>query len=241
MQLVVAISNAPPGERNQSLRYFVPTMTNPVEEAPPSGRQAAEPRQRVGGRSERVVRAVLEAAVGELARVGYAALRVDDVAAGAGVNKTTVYRRWPTKPELVGAALRSLAGALGEAPDTGALRSDLVLLMRAYAAKACRTEGQTISRMLLLEQDEPEVAEIVRTLRADFRAPWEEAVDRAIARGEIPAGSDRRLVVDTLMGAAHTKLYRLREPVEDGDLLALIDLVLAGAKAGGAVRGAPAR
>jgi|SRR5580704_12677469 AcrR family transcriptional regulator len=211
-------------------------MTNPVEEeAPRPRREAAEPRQRLGGRSERVVRAVLEAAVGELARVGYAALRVDDVAVRAGVNKTTVYRRWPTKTELCAAALRSLGGALTEVEDTGALRSDLVLLMHAYATKACRTEGQTLSRMLLLEQDEPEVAEIVRVLRAEFRAPWAEAVDRAIARGELPAGSDRRLIVDTLVGAAHTKLYRLREPVEE-DLHALIDLVLAGAKAGGAVR-----
>ncbi len=182
------------------------------------------------------MRTVLEAAVAELARVGYTALRVDDVAAGAGVNKTTVYRRWPTKPELVAAALRSLAGAQPEAPDTGALRSDLAILMRRFATKACRTEGRTISRMLLLEQDEPEVAEIVRVLRAEQSALWAEVMDRAVARGEIPAESDRRLIVDTIVGAAHMKLYRLHEPVEDGDMLALVDLVLAGAKAGGAIR-----
>jgi AcrR family transcriptional regulator len=224
-------------------------MTNPVEDTLRSRRQAGEPsssepppgpRARLGGRSERVVRAVLEAAVGELARVGYTALRVDDVAAGAGVNKTTVYRRWPTKPELVAAALRSLAGAQPESPDTGALRSDLVLLMRALAAKACRTEGQTIHRMLLLAWDEPEVVEIVRVLRAEQFALWSEVVDRAIARGEIPAESDRRLIMDTLVGAAHSKFYRLREPMEHDDLLALIDLVLAGVKAGGAIRRASA-
>ena len=61
-------------------------------------RRTGEHAPRVGGRSERVVRDVLDASAKELARVGYAALRMDDVAAAAGVNKTTVYRRWPTKP-----------------------------------------------------------------------------------------------------------------------------------------------
>ena len=54
---------------------------------------------RTGGRSERVVRDVLRAAIEELSTNGYSALRVEDVAARAGVNKTTVYRRWPTKAD----------------------------------------------------------------------------------------------------------------------------------------------
>lgn len=215
-------------------------MTNPQEREPEPRTEDRTseppgPRARLGGRSERVVRSVLEAAVAELGRVGYAALRIDDVAAGAGVNKTTVYRRWPTKPELVVAALRSIAGAQPETPDTGALDRDLAILMRSLVAKVCRTEGRSFTRILLLEQDQPEVAEIVRTLKAEHRAPWVEVVARAIARGEIPAGSDRRLIVDTLIGAAHSRLTRVREPVQEGELLAMIDLVVAGAKAGGAI------
>ena len=81
---------------------------------------------RTGGRSERVVRDVLRATIDELARSGYAALRVDDVAARAGVNKTTVYRRWPTKTDLVAAAIRASAGQHEPVPDTGSARRDLV-------------------------------------------------------------------------------------------------------------------
>ena len=69
-----------------------------------------------------VVEQVLDLALEELARVGYHRLSVPAVAARAGLNKTSVYRRWPTKGALVGAAL---AGALGHdapLPDTGALR-----------------------------------------------------------------------------------------------------------------------
>src|SRR5689334_5086908 len=94
------------------------------EDEPAAGqRRTGRHHARVGGRSERVVRDVLTAAVAELARVGYVALRVEDVAAGAGVNKTTVYRRWPTKAALVTAALRTTDEP--ELPETGALRQDL--------------------------------------------------------------------------------------------------------------------
>jgi AcrR family transcriptional regulator len=217
-----------------------PETDAPASEPTPDStrplRRTGEHRARVGGRSERVVRSVLEAAVAEIARVGYVALRVDDVATAAGVNKTTVYRRWPTKPELVSAALRSLMGAQSEAPDTGALRGDLILLMRAFVAKACRADGQTVTRMISLEKHHPEVAEIARVLRAEHLATWEEVVRRAIRRGEIPEGSDVHLIVDTLSGAVFSKLNRLREEVDDDYLFALIDLIVVGARAGGAIR-----
>src|SRR6185437_8842867 len=134
--------------------------TSADDSAPESAkrlRRTGERRARLGGRSERVVRSVLEAAVAEIARVGYVALRVDDVASRAGVNKTTIYRRWPTKPELVTAALRTIVGDQPETPDTGALRSDLIVLLRRFVIKACRTEGQTMMRMFSLEKHHPEV------------------------------------------------------------------------------------
>jgi AcrR family transcriptional regulator len=198
--------------------------------------------RRLGGRSERVVRSVLDAAIAEIARVGYAALRVDDVATRAGVNKTTVYRRWPTKPELVAAAVRSLFDTQPEAPDTGALRSDLMVLLRkSVAAKVRRPESRTVSCVIMLEKDHPEVAQIARELRTEHLAPWEEVVRRAIARGEVPEGSDPHIIVETLSGALFSKMNRKGERVDDDYLAALIDLVVAGARAGGAIRGDAAR
>ena len=217
-----------------------PSADDPTPDSARPLRRTGEHRARLGGRSERVVRSVLEAAVGEIARVGYVALRVDDVATQAGVNKTTIYRRWPTKPELVAAALRSLMGAQSDTPDTGALRTDLAVLVKRFVAKACRVEGQTVMRMFSLEKHHPEVAEIARELRGEHLAPWEEVVRRAIHRGEIPEGSDSPLIVETLSGAVFSKLNRQREEVDDDYAFALIDLVLAGARAGGAIRGARA-
>src|SRR5688572_4371387 len=79
---------------------------------------------RVRGRAADVVERVLTATGEELSRAGYAALRVEDVAARSGVNKTTIYRRWPNKAELVAAALREMT-TQPAAIDTGSLRDDL--------------------------------------------------------------------------------------------------------------------
>ena len=79
-----------------------------------------------------VVRAVMRATFEELAEVGYGALSIDDVARRAGVNKTTVYRRWPTKEDLVTTALLALPEEYFAMPNTGTIRGDLCEI-------ACRT------------------------------------------------------------------------------------------------------
>ncbi|HEX6244732.1 MAG TPA: helix-turn-helix domain-containing protein, partial [Polyangiales bacterium] len=83
---------------------------------------------RIQGRSARVVEAVLQATAEELGRVGFLALRIDDVAERSGVNKTTIYRRWATKEELVAAMLERMTLS-HEVPDTGSLRGDLNALL----------------------------------------------------------------------------------------------------------------
>src|SRR5205085_4108016 len=79
---------------------------------------------RVGGRSARVVAAVLQTTLEVLGQAGYNGLRIEDVALQAGVNKTTIYRRWPTRADLVIAALTTLA-VPPTAIETGSLESDL--------------------------------------------------------------------------------------------------------------------
>ena len=82
------------------------------------------PQTRVGGRSARVVSTVLRTTLEVLGERGYAGLRIEDVAAQAGVNKTTVYRRWPTRADLVIAALTTLATP-PKAVHSGRLEGDL--------------------------------------------------------------------------------------------------------------------
>jgi AcrR family transcriptional regulator len=199
---------------------------------------------RPGGRSERVVRDILAATAAELARSGYGKLGMDEIAAKAGVAKTTIYRRWPTKAELVTAAVRALhglpppegAGADETAPavaiDTGAVRSDLLALLRAQVAYTATPVGMGIVRVIGAELSDPEVEAIARDLRAERRAPMIAAVERGVARGELEATTDSALVVEVLAGTVFARLCRLREPIDDAFLEAIVDLVLNGVSRG---------
>src|SRR5260370_26527540 len=77
-------------------------------------------------------RAILSAVVGLLGEVGYEAMTMDAVAARAHASKTTIYRRWPGKAELVRAAVDAyVADRALSAADAGGLRGDLLAVMRA--------------------------------------------------------------------------------------------------------------
>lgn len=171
--------------------------------------------RRPGGRSARVRRAVLEATVATLADDGYERLGIDSVAARAGVHKTTVYRRWPTKAELVADATRERAQQLVPVPDTGSLAGDLRALAGAIAANIGSDVGRRMARTLIAAAL---VSDDVAEVHAGF---WSERfglttviVDRAIARGELPAGTDGRLVIESLIGPLYVRLLLTGEPVD---------------------------
>jgi AcrR family transcriptional regulator len=189
---------------------------------------------RTRGRSARVVDEVLRTTLEELGRVGYAALRVDDVASRSDVNKTTIYRRWSTKAELVAAALRQWAEE-PEVPDTGSLRTDLFLMAQRNVATAGSPLGQGLVRMIQTERASPEVEALVRMLRSENQRRRVVMVERAIERGELPAGTQAMLVVEVVFATIYSRVITHREPADDVFLLSVIDLVLEGARRGGAV------
>src|SRR6202142_1234404 len=133
---------------------------------------------RPGGRSARIVAGVLRATAEELARVGYAALRVEDVARAAKVNKTTVYRRWPTKMQLVTEALRRERERCIVTPDTGSVREDLRIMLHAFAE-----QGRTpLARAWLSELGNAEVRTIMRGFRHHVESEWVTVIARGMAR-----------------------------------------------------------
>jgi AcrR family transcriptional regulator len=192
---------------------------------------------RTGGRSERVVSAVLHAALSELARVGYVALRHEDVASRAGVAKTTVYRRWPTKVELVRSAIEEEFGRPGEdLPDTGSLRSDLLAMLEQSMKKMGTPEGRAVARLLTMDGADPEVDDLCRQLKEQSRKLRSEVVFRAQARGEIPEEADAALMLDCVYGLVMSRLIRFGEKVDRPTCERLIDLVVTGAEHGGGQR-----
>ena len=93
--------------------------------------------------------AALEATIEELAESGYAGLTLGAVADRAGVNKTTLYRRWGTREALVLDAMLSMAGERIPIADTGSLKGDLTALANGSAATAGSPQGQAVVRAVV--------------------------------------------------------------------------------------------
>lgn len=206
----------------------------------PSPRTADSPQRRPGGRSARVVRDVLEASIDVLGRSGYSAFSFEEVAARAGVSRTTIYRRWPTKQDLVRAALLRYAEQRPSVADTGSLRGDLEQGLRACFDPRQETLDARLLRALMAEFDDPELVALARLVRDRLRQPAVAAVERAIARGELPPGTDPDLILDP---AAFTVLLRsaiFGDVLEPDFGARLLDVILAGARTGAAVK-RPAR
>jgi len=185
---------------------------------------------RPGGRSRRVVEDILRATAEEIGRAGYAELRIEDVAARSGVNKTTIYRRWPRKSDLVAATLIHL-GASDPPPDTGSLRGDLVETVRRAIAFKETALGGGIMRMVTTERADPEVEAVLRAIREDQRGKRRRIVARAIDRGELPAGVDIDTFIETIFATIYGRWHR-GEPIDLDFAARVIDLVTAGARAG---------
>jgi AcrR family transcriptional regulator len=175
-----------------------------------------------------VVRDVLAATLEAFVERGYAGLSIEDVAHRAGVNKTTVYRRWPTRAELVGAALFSLRNDTPELPDTGSLREDLFLILKQRASSMVTPQRRAIVHAVLLSVADPELQTLVSRLRLERPVIPALVIQRAIDRGELPRSANTELMIEALLGTLHSRTYWRRQEVTDDFLSGLIDLVVSG-------------
>jgi AcrR family transcriptional regulator len=145
--------------------------------------------------------AILDAALEILNARGYAGLTIDGVAARAGVGRPTIYRRWPSKPALVIAALTQSLG-ITPVPDSGRLRDDLIAFQRDQVRMMDAPGSRRITAGLVADLvADPELAE--RYL-GDYvgmrRSVVYQALQRGIDRGELRPDADLALVYDMLIG-----------------------------------------
>jgi AcrR family transcriptional regulator len=203
----------------------------------PVRQKRADKRELVRG--EPIVQRVLAATIEELSCVGYRALRIEDVAGRAAVNKTTVYRRWPEKCELVKDALRCMTSTKFVPPETGALRSDLVALGRQLVNAFSTPRGRSLVRMMVAESTADELSDIKRDFRKERAAVPLAVLGGAISRGELSADADLHLMIQTFVGALQHRVFFMSEPVTDAYLGRVADLLVFGVNHGTEAR--PAR
>jgi AcrR family transcriptional regulator len=174
---------------------------------------------------------VLAAALEELAAAGFAAFSVDGVAARAGVHKTTVYRRWRTRENLLLEAMLERGREQVPIPDTGSLRSDLLAYGRAIMAslRTPESEGAVRAVASIADPDSP----IAQASRSFWAARYDlagEIVDRAIARGEIPRDADPHVVIEAIVAPIYFRLLLRADKLDRRFLERLADFAAAAAQ-----------
>ena len=189
-------------------------------DTPPDRAVQAAPRP--GGRSERVRRAVLDAAADELLEVGFERLSVTSVAQRAGVHHTTIYRRWETKSRLVLDALLDFTRERVPAPDLGALRSDLQAYFEAMVSAFAQPRVAALVRGLVAIAPDEFAQERSAYWQERF-AVTGEIVQRAIARGELPAQGDSWRLVELIAGPMWMRALMTGLPVDADFLTRAID------------------
>lgn len=192
-------------------------------------------KERRGGRpkggSDAIVRAVLEATLQQLGDRGFPGVSVDEVAKAAGVNKTSVYRRWPSRCALVLAALQTLRDGEPPPPQTGSVREDLIAMLRAKVAIVSTPRGRKILRAMVALEDE-ELARVAQVMRKQrYRVPIA-VIEHAIARGELSPATDPLLLADLLLAPILYRILVLSQPVTASYIERVVDHVLGGALLG---------
>jgi AcrR family transcriptional regulator len=132
-------------------------------------------------------------------------MSMDDVAARAGVGKAAIYRRWSSKAEVVAEAIAHWRRRTGpaEPSDTGSLRGDIDAIVSAiphYNESDLDTMRVIAGVATAAAQDAVLAAALDELVLSTPRQLMRSVLDRAVARGEIPAGRDLTLVPDALLG-----------------------------------------
>jgi len=178
-------------------------------------------------RSEAASRTILEATLGLLARNGFAGLRVDEIAEVAGVSKTTIYRRWPSKLHLAADAFKELPDL--PTPDCGELESDLLALVTSLLDLFDKAPLAELLPALAAERSKnAELATIIAPMIRDKRKPFFDVLRRGMERGEIPSTLNLDVTVDMLIGPALTRVLVTGDVVDEHYVRETVRTALAG-------------
>ncbi|WP_327374526.1 TetR/AcrR family transcriptional regulator [Streptomyces sp. NBC_01216] len=188
---------------------------------------------RPGGRTAKVRRAVLEATEDALATAGFHALNMDHIAAGAGVGKTTVYRRWGSPVGLVADLLRDMADRSLPASDTGSLAGDL----RANAALVLRIltdrrMGAVLRAVIAAAACDEECAEALSGFYRARLEEWAPVVRRGAERGEIAPDTDGAELLRAVSAPLYYRFIITREPLGPADAERAVAAALTAADGG---------
>ena len=183
---------------------------------------------RLDPRVARTRAVVLGAAVDLLAERGYSGFSVEGVVDRTGIARTTLYRHWPTRDDLLAAVIGHLAGT-GPLPDTGSVRQDLLdfFARRVQAAHKPQWE-RCMPALVEAAAHYPELATMVARLTSQALSQIETLLRRGIERREIRPGINPQLAASALMGPLVFRRLLLQETPTSQRVATVVDLVMQG-------------
>jgi len=173
---------------------------------------------------------ILDAAIDVLAECGFEGMTIDMVAARAKAGKATIYRRWPSKADLVLDAVACMKAAdldPERLPDTGTLRGDLVAMIRPRSIEEGERKLRIMGGLFGMISTSPELAAAAHEAIIEPRLAVNRLfLQRAIDRGEVAADRDIDLLATVASGMAAFRMLVEQQPLDADYLLSLIDHVI---------------
>ncbi|WP_329259054.1 TetR/AcrR family transcriptional regulator [Streptomyces sp. NBC_01478] len=174
-------------------------------------------------------RAILDAALEQLSTVGWNALTMEGVAAGAQTGKAAVYRRWSSKEDLVADALQAGLPRLEEAPDLGNVREDLLALCRRARDAMFSRPGFAL-RAVIHECDTVQAERFHGVIFEGVVEPTikmlREAINRGIERGEVRSDASNSYVFDAIPAMMMYRSKMCGSEWGDRDIEEMIDQLM---------------
>ncbi len=194
-----------------------------MDESTSSGAAALrEPDPRV----ERSRLVIFAAALEVLGELGYGGLTIEAVAARAGVGKSTIYRHWSGKLELVEDAIRTLK-VVNSLPAVGPVKDQVVEMLQELATNmADSTWSSCLPAIIDAAERDPEVLAIHRRISYQRRQVLVDLLAEGVRRGELQPYADLSLLAESLIGPIVLHRLLLHDPLDPADVPAMVHQLL---------------
>ena len=178
-------------------------------------------------RGETLERAIFDSVLAEIAETGYDAMTMEGVAARAQTGKAALYRRWPSKQELVLDALHCSMPPVDDPPDTGTIRGDLLTLLGRMAATINSPTGCAMQSVIGNLKRNSEITEAVHTRVIEPRRQlMMDALRRGAERGEVRPEAVTRLVAEVGPSLVLQKFMSEGPPITRKTVEEIVDQVI---------------
>ncbi len=174
--------------------------------------------------------AILAATAALLIEEGAGGITIEGIAERSGVAKTTIYRHWKSRSQLIFDGFESMLGTHPSPPPPGPVRERLTVLLNGLVRGLTISEwAPAVTALIDAGDRDPEIRSLVHDFLARRMAPCREVLQEAIRAGEVDSSLDVDVAVSALVGPVFYRRLVSREPMDAGFAGLVVDQFLSGA------------